>query len=74
MKAKVSRLNTGSYFAVFSQVGHQPIGFNIDCHSNNSWTITNHKGNEINHWITKSSMINWLESKSWDQLIELWSK
>jgi len=72
MKATVKRFNRGEYFVIFKTPSH-PIGavgfklYGFDKH----WVLFNHLNTEINCWTSKKSMVEYLESKTETQLLEL---
>jgi hypothetical protein len=75
MKANISRLGTGRYFATFSvDNARGAVGFTIENVGLNQWTITNQFDVEVNIWTTKKSMVEYLENCRESELIELSEK
>lgn len=75
MKANISRLGKGRYFATFSvNNARGAVGFTIEEVSPKVWQITNQFDTEINTWTSKKSMIEYLESCRESELVELAEK
>ena len=72
MKATVRRIGTGEYFVTFPvSTQRGAVGFTVEQQGVNCWNITNQHDTEVNCWTTKKSMVDYLESQTEQQLINL---